>query len=659
MSIVEAICPGCGALVPFKNGGSIVSVCQYCKSVIARGDRDIEDLGKVADIVETGSGLGLGLRGAYHGTQFELTGRAQFGHQEGGMWDEWYAAFSDGRWGWLAEAQGRFYMTFEVAVPADEAQLPMVDQLHLGQPVPAIPGPVPLMVAEKGVAKALSAKGEIPYRLTPGAIYYYADLSGPHGEFGTIDYSEESPAVFLGREVTLAELGFPELAKAKEDDAERAVGHAAGVQLSCPQCGGPLSLHAPDQAQRVTCPNCGSLLDINSGKLQFLKALGPAKVKPVIPLGTQGDIGGARYTVIGFMQRSVEFEQIRYYWEEYLLYNPRSGFRWLVRSDDHWDFVETLPPGVVNSFTKFAKYKNTQFRKYQDQMARVEYVSGEFYWKVTISEQVRATDYVHPPWILSQEISQYADHSGPGIVPGHGHAAGTGEINWSLGTYVRPEDIEKAFGITGVPRRHRPAPNEPFPHKDIYKYWGWMLLVLVVIGVIISIAAPDHKVFEQSYVLQPLASPAATQIIFTDPFPLQANRNVKVTATANVANTWLYADGDFVSDATGLVQTFPLEVEYYFGSDSDGAWSEGGTTSDVYVSALPPDNYNMRLEVQWEHWQQPMTLTVRVEQGVPRMTHLLLAMLFVSIIPVAVMIQHFLFIRKRWEDSPYTPFQQS
>ena len=114
-----------------------------------------------------------------------------------------------------------------------------------------------------------------------------------------------------------------------------------------------------------------------------------------------------------------------------------------------------------------------------------------------------------------------------------------------------------------------------------------------------------------------------------------------MTATANVSNTWLYADGDFVSQSTGLFQTFPLEVDYYFGSDSDGAWSEGGPATDVFVSALPPDDYNMRLEVQWEHWQQPMTLTVRVDQGVPRMTHLLLAVLFVSIIPMAVMIQHF------------------
>ena len=41
-----------------------------------------------------------------------LTGRAQFAHEAGGVWDEWYASFPNDRWGWLAEAQGKFYLTF-------------------------------------------------------------------------------------------------------------------------------------------------------------------------------------------------------------------------------------------------------------------------------------------------------------------------------------------------------------------------------------------------------------------------------------------------------------------------------------------------------------------------------------------------------------------
>ncbi|HXM34574.1 MAG TPA: DUF4178 domain-containing protein, partial [Pyrinomonadaceae bacterium] len=131
MSALIANCPACGAPVSFKTGSSVVVVCEFCQSVVARTDRALEDLGKVAEIVDTGSPLDVGLYGQHHGVAFELTGRAQLGHEAGGVWDEWYAAFADGRWGWLAEAQGRFYITFELSFP-EQGSLPSFEELQLG-----------------------------------------------------------------------------------------------------------------------------------------------------------------------------------------------------------------------------------------------------------------------------------------------------------------------------------------------------------------------------------------------------------------------------------------------------------------------------------------------------------------------------------------------
>ena len=92
MSGVEVSCPGCGAPIVFNIGSAVVAICEHCSSAVARGDRDPEDLGKVAALVETQSPLALGLRGSYAGVGFELVGRAQLEHAAGGIWDEWYAA---------------------------------------------------------------------------------------------------------------------------------------------------------------------------------------------------------------------------------------------------------------------------------------------------------------------------------------------------------------------------------------------------------------------------------------------------------------------------------------------------------------------------------------------------------------------------------------
>jgi hypothetical protein len=663
VSPVEAGCPACGAPVTFKFSTSIVTVCDYCKSVVARGDKKFEDLGKVADIVESGSPLDIGLRGVYRDVAFELTGRAQLGHSAGGMWDEWYAAFADGKWGWLAEAQGRFYLTFELSL-SDGNALPHFEELQLGQPVAPVQGAFALTVAEKGVARMLGAKGEIPYKLEPSASYSFADLSGPEGEFGTIDYSEDLPIVFIGREVTLQELGLSEAAA-----PEREPRRVDAIHLSCPQCGGALDLRAPDKTERVTCPHCASLLNVSEGKLRFFSALKPGKVVPVIPIGSVGEFEGARLTVIGFMQRSVEFEGVRYYWEEYLLYEPRVGFRWLVRSDDHWSFVQTVGAGEVSAAGKHARFRGMRFKLFQDAMARVEHVVGEFYWRVAVGEMAHTADFIKPPYILSREIST----STPAVMSAapapeqtkgrkknrRASVAETGEVNWSLGAYLDRREVEKTFGVSGLPRPSTVAPNQVFPHKKIYKYWLMMLALVIFFGLIIFATGSNRKVYEQTFQLQPPAEAQKPQVVFTDPVDIRGRQNIRVSAASSVDNSWLFIDGDFVNEETGLVQQFALPVEYYHGVEGGESWSEGDRSPDVYLSALPAGKYTMRLEVSWEKWQFPAVVTVRVTQGVPRFLHLLLALIAVSIVPFFVLLRHYSFERRRWKDSDYSPFQSS
>ena len=61
MSVLQANCPSCGAAIEFKAGSTLVLVCPYCRSAVARTDRGLEDLGKVADIMDSESPLKLGL----------------------------------------------------------------------------------------------------------------------------------------------------------------------------------------------------------------------------------------------------------------------------------------------------------------------------------------------------------------------------------------------------------------------------------------------------------------------------------------------------------------------------------------------------------------------------------------------------------------------
>ncbi|MDQ3089155.1 MAG: DUF4178 domain-containing protein, partial [Acidobacteriota bacterium] len=65
MSVLQANCPSCAAPIEFKSGSTIVLVCPFCRSAVARTDRGLNDLGKVAEIVESESPLKIGLRGEF------------------------------------------------------------------------------------------------------------------------------------------------------------------------------------------------------------------------------------------------------------------------------------------------------------------------------------------------------------------------------------------------------------------------------------------------------------------------------------------------------------------------------------------------------------------------------------------------------------------
>lgn len=645
MSVRAANCPSCGGPLEFKSGRSIVVICEYCRSAVARTDRDLKDLGKVAELVDTGSPLAVGVRGKWKDVPFELTGRAQLGHEMGGQWDEWYATFSNGWLGWLAEAQGRFYLTFQYPIPQD-APLPAFDQLQLGQSITGLPWPTPLIVAETGRATARGAKGEIPYLLTPGETYYYADLSGVDGAFGTLDYNESPPLVFLGQQVTLAELGITGT-RAPERE-ERRVGAA---QVSCPNCSGPLELRAPDKTERVTCPNCNSLLDVNQGQLQFLKALAKPSFQPVIPIGAAGDVPEGKMTIIGAMARSVTIEGTQYFWGEYLLYNPQIGFRWLVHSDDHWNYVQAVAPGEVTESAKSAGFRGKHYRIFQDAQARVECVLGEFYWKVEAGEQVRGVDYVSPPYMLSKEVSTvYVTDSTKSEKTKHA----TGEINWSLGTYVTVSQIEKAFSISGLARPSNVAPNQPYKHWWVYKYWLAFVVVTLLAGFIALVTSGSSKeVFAQTVTLQPLPNEDGTQVFFSEPFELAGRRNIRIVGESPVQNTWVYLEGDLINEETGVVQSFPIDISYYQGVEDGESWTEGAQKDSAYTSALPAGRYILRLEGQWERWQQPAVVAIKVEQNVTHGLNLLLALVVLSIGPIVMIVYHVSFERRRWSESMF------
>jgi hypothetical protein len=266
---------------------------------------------------------------------------------------------------------------------------------------------------------------------------------------------------------------------------------------------------------------------------------------------------------------------------------------------------------------------------------------------------VQAVDFVSAPYMLSKEVTTVyvSDLKQEGKKK---KQQATGEINWSLGTYVTPKQIEKAFGISGLKRPSGIAPNQPYPYKWIYKYWMILIAVALLIGFLTFITSGSTKeVFTQRVDFQPLASADGTQVFFSEPFELSGRRNIRITGESPVQNTWVYLEGDLINDETGLVQSFPIDISYYSGVEDGESWTEGGQKDSATTSSMPAGKYVLRLEGQWEKWQEPATVSVRVEQNVSHGFNMILLLVALSIVPVIMVIYHINFERRRWSESMF------
>jgi len=473
-----AICPACGGPVEFTTASSLVTICEFCETAVGRGDRNVEDLGKVAEVSEPASGLRHGMHGTWKGKAFTITGRVRYRHSGGGVWDEFYLAFPGERWGWLAEAQGKFFLTTQRRLSRN-ARLPDFDSIEVGQQTTI--KRETLTVREKGVAKAESAEGELPWRFVPGADHYYVDLYGQDRRVATFDYGDGSEtadhAAYLGHEVDLDALGID----VSNVDPNANQVRVDALQLNCPNCGGQLALRAPDETLRVACPSCTSMLDAKDGKLSLFQSLHQKRVEPVIPLGSEGDFGGVTYTVIGFLERYAKYAGRTYPWTEYLMYNRENGYRWLVCNEGHWSLVGPVdsPP---SGFGDWMDYDGDSFRIYDRGIAYTRYVLGEFYWKVQVGDRVNTSDYIAPPRMLSYERTGWGDAE---------------EVTVSIGHYMEPEEVESTFGISDLRRpwgvgviQPRPSPGNSF-----YGAWGGFLAYLAFAYFMIGGADADGWLF--------------------------------------------------------------------------------------------------------------------------------------------------------------------
>lgn len=626
----EVSCPSCGAAVKFVSAASLLAVCPYCRATLINRDLKIENIGKMGELLADSSPLQLGAEGKYRNVHFAVVGRIQVQYQDG-AWNEWYLAFDDGRAGWLGEAGGAYSVSFE---SRQKVQVPVWEKIRPGLAVPI--GGFDYEVADVRTARVVGGEGELPFVVASGYEARVADLRTTTTRFATFDYSEDIPLVYLGESVE-----FEVLALRGLRDREQKTGPSTtGKALACSGCGAALTVRAPGQSLAVVCSACGAILDAADPDFAVIQKSTQEKVASAIPLGSRGRFKGNIFELVGFMVRKASSDGTTYWWNEYVLFNQVQGFRWLSEYKGHWILSKPAKDNPAEGFgsdnRRTASYLGSEYRLFQAAEAVVDYVEGEFPWRVQVGEKAALQDYIAPPLMLSCEET-------------------ASEKTWSLGEHLEGEAVWKAFGLKGAASRAEGVGVvQPSPFalhvKSVAQLLAMFLGAAVLTQVAASVLSQNRVVYTNDFTYA--RTSAGNGAVVTEPFELTGRRsNVRIQISTDLQNAWSYFNLALINDETGQALNFGREVSYYYGSDSDGSWTEGGQRDDVYLPSVASGRYYLLIDP--EMGSPGMQFSIRISRDAPRISYLLWAMLLLAVPPLVFWYRKYSFEYHRWEESDF------
>ncbi len=622
-----ARCPSCGAPVAFKSVVSILAVCDYCQSTLVRQGQDLENLGRMAALLEDRSPVQRGAEGRWHGRHFAVIGRIQLRYEQG-LWNEWHLLFDDGKSGWLSEAGGE-YVVSEPLWQTDS--FPPFAELAVGQRFP-IAGRTHA-ITNLLTAECVAGEGELPFRVGPGYPAPVADLRDEAGGFATLDYSDDParPLVFLGESVAFETLAWNNLREPGLLPEPTIRARA----FDCPKCGAPLQVSHEGVAS-IGCGSCGAVLDTSDERVRILaEASLDLKVEPLLALGSKGRLRGEDLEVIGFMRRRMEADGLSYYWSEYVLLGPENRLLWLTEYQGHWNLARVLPRSVL-VVAGSVRYDKQEFRHFAGYTAHVDYVIGEFPWQVKLDEQAQVADYVSPPRMLSREST-------------------ASEETWTLAEYLDPAEIQAAFR----PRIALGRPvgvyaNQPNPHEETHKrvcrrFWMF-LLAAVAIHLVMLMGGSGGALLQQTVVFDPQDDePRLSREFVID----GADARIEVEHEATLENNWIGLGLTLVNEDTGEAWQASREISYYIGWDEGERWSEGSRSDSVVFSGLPAGRYMLAEDADMDAGSGPIGTRLKVSRVGPRWSSLVVLALLLAAFPIYTRVRRGAFEVKRWAESDH------
>jgi hypothetical protein len=312
------------------------------------------------------------------------------------------------------------------------------------------------------------------------------------------------------------------------------------------------------------------------------------------------------------------------------LYNPLKGYATLAEYNGHWNFVQELGATPVSGADGTLSYNDITYSSYSGYTAQTVQAAGEFPFKMTSSYEVKVTEYINPPYMLSVESSAE-------------------EHVWYIGEYINNKDIKKAFQLETIMPPLGVGATQPFISAFTSHALGKLAILITLIfcalHLVFYYAAEENVVFAETYFV---SDSTARKEIYTKPFTLsEGSKNLEIKINTNVDNTWLYTGITLVNEANGDTYDLDIEAEYYHGYEDGSSWSEGSSWNSKVFSQVPGGKYYLIIYPDRQMSFAPSRLEITATRDVVITSNMLVSLGILLIFPAIYFLRKQSFESKR------------
>lgn len=651
-------CTECGQHVSFSHPQTLLKLCPCGKTVLKRAEDGSLMQRRLPMVQSADSLLQPGTRGSWQQQPFTVLGRLRLWQQES-VYNYWTISFENKELALLAEGYGIMAL-LQFAKPAGSIR--NFDTKRTGDKLEGIVANRNSYLQHYLRSDYYEIEGEVWMPGEAAFVEVRELLSKDDACFELFQYGEHFKQLFTATPVALPDLALTNTRRLA----------FANTTEACRQCKQPNQIIHHPYSRSFACLHCGSRHVFNRDReWQLLLSYSKPHSDGVLKPGMKGTVQGQEYLVLSYAEKQERNGR----WREYGLLSTDGQYAFLSESMGHWMLVKELYHGPLLYTKKPDKiyFQDRPYYLFNEYFWTVEEAAGSFPYNIFNDDGAKAIEYIAPPYML---ICETDNDEG---------------ITWYQGQHVEASEVENAFGAS-VPYKIGVGPVQPVSPLGVGQ-WLTVLAVAILATLLVQLGSGFFNAGKQldvttiefenvpppvetspakkdSSTRQPDANEAIIGTIAPPIDPISTNKsvvlgpyelskwrsNLQIDLQAPLDNSWASVQLTLVHKQTGKEYSQEEGMEYYYGYTDGENWKEGDREATVYFSSLPAGTYSLQVDAQRQERSSTSFINLWVLNDTSMWRNFWWCLLAISIYPLWMLLAVYSKEKKRWANSPFTPY---